>query len=285
MELRDARRASRHLRRAQKLLNPQGLGFGVNPELRKLTEEEFTRMETLPKSMCCPVTYCPMVNPVVTVYGHSYERSAIEEYVKMHGTCPQTRKPLNFDGLIPNLNLRQAIEEHCAALGFRPPDIVYLNVTEKAWHEWCAKRVIRPSEHVLEMKLGEIGDTLSMNDLEIGKSCYVETKTYKDQEKVSNSAKGCITFQDLQYFQNDESFKIVVWGIGLGGHEDTQLFDFTYILPGSWYSAEGYPLGWNLTYKLAPYIYGFQFRCSQEQLDQQRAEQSKRRSHLRYHPY
>ena len=34
--------------------------------------------------------------------GNTYERAAIEKWVRRHGTCPLTRKPLTLDQLKPN---------------------------------------------------------------------------------------------------------------------------------------------------------------------------------------
>ena len=33
----------------------------------------------------CPITYCKMIDPVVASDGHSYERTAITEYVESEG--------------------------------------------------------------------------------------------------------------------------------------------------------------------------------------------------------
>ncbi|KDO32115.1 hypothetical protein SPRG_03333 [Saprolegnia parasitica CBS 223.65] len=67
-------------------------------------------------SFICPITHDVMVDPVVTVDGHSYERSAIAECQSrgMPGrpvTSPKTNLPLRSLQLIPNLAPKRSIEE------------------------------------------------------------------------------------------------------------------------------------------------------------------------------
>jgi STIP1 family protein 1 len=51
-----------------------------------------------------------MRDPVVTPSGHSYERAALEHYLRhVKAEDPQSRRPLSADMLAPNLALREAI--------------------------------------------------------------------------------------------------------------------------------------------------------------------------------
>ena len=61
---------------------------------------------------CCIVAdgSC-MIDPVMTVDGHSYERSAIEEWFKKKATSPKTGIPLDSKALLPNLILLSQINE------------------------------------------------------------------------------------------------------------------------------------------------------------------------------
>ncbi|KDO32113.1 hypothetical protein SPRG_03331 [Saprolegnia parasitica CBS 223.65] len=71
-------------------------------------------------SFVCPITQDVMVDPVVTVDGHSYERSAIAEWIRTSRetapggqvTSPATNLPLRSLQLIPNLALKRSIEEY-----------------------------------------------------------------------------------------------------------------------------------------------------------------------------
>ena len=55
-----------------------------------------------PSPLLCPITYEIMRDPVVDPDGYSYERSAIELWLRTDQTSPVTRNPLTASMLIPN---------------------------------------------------------------------------------------------------------------------------------------------------------------------------------------
>ena len=57
----------------------------------------------------CPISMQLMRDPVITPNGTSYERSAIEKWIREKGTDPITRNRITLSQLIPNLALRNAI--------------------------------------------------------------------------------------------------------------------------------------------------------------------------------
>eukprot|EP01134_Creolimax_fragrantissima_P007472 CFRG7472T1 len=59
---------------------------------------------------CCPITYDVMTDPVLDPEGNCYERTAIEQWIDVHGTSPITRTPLTKRSLVPNRNLKDLIE-------------------------------------------------------------------------------------------------------------------------------------------------------------------------------
>ena len=59
----------------------------------------------------CSITGELMIYPVIDNDGNTYERSAIEEWIKKDGTSPTTRNPLNKNDLIPNIALSNTIKE------------------------------------------------------------------------------------------------------------------------------------------------------------------------------
>jgi uncharacterized protein YegL len=63
----------------------------------------------------CPITDEIMKDPVIDYEGNSYERNAIEEWLRMNGTSPITRNPLSIAQLVPNRSLRNAIEDELLA--------------------------------------------------------------------------------------------------------------------------------------------------------------------------
>merc|ERR1712224_380146 len=76
--------------------------------------------QSMPNDFYCPITCEIMSDPVVAADGRSYERSAIQQWLNNNvGTVvnsPMTGAPLAHRALIPNYNLRGAIE-HAKAAG------------------------------------------------------------------------------------------------------------------------------------------------------------------------
>ena len=50
----------------------------------------------------CPITLDRFSTPVVDVYGHTYEKDAIERWISTHGTSPINRQPLAHGQIFPN---------------------------------------------------------------------------------------------------------------------------------------------------------------------------------------
>ena len=62
-----------------------------------------------PPEFICPIT-CDIFNdPVIASDGHTYERTAILEWIRQAGTSPLTRAPLQLSKLKPNSSLRITI--------------------------------------------------------------------------------------------------------------------------------------------------------------------------------
>ena len=57
----------------------------------------------------CPITMEIMRDPVICADGHSYERGAIEAWLKRHSTSPTTNAKLDHKRLVPNHALRSII--------------------------------------------------------------------------------------------------------------------------------------------------------------------------------
>lgn len=51
-----------------------------------------------------------MVDPVMDSEGNTYERSAVEDWIRIRGSSPITRNPLQMSDLVPNRALKAAIE-------------------------------------------------------------------------------------------------------------------------------------------------------------------------------
>ncbi len=58
----------------------------------------------------CPITYELMREPVVASDGHTYEKNAIEKWLKSSYTSPRNGEPIEST-LIPNYNLKKLIQD------------------------------------------------------------------------------------------------------------------------------------------------------------------------------
>lgn len=67
---------------------------------------------SFPDAYKCSITHELMNDPVVDNDGNSYERDAIEEWLRNHSTSPITRSPLSISQLRPNRGLQSAIGEY-----------------------------------------------------------------------------------------------------------------------------------------------------------------------------
>lgn len=59
----------------------------------------------------CPITLAQMTDPVIACDGHTYERTAIEDWLKNNDTSPLTSEKLAHLDLIPNYLVRSQILE------------------------------------------------------------------------------------------------------------------------------------------------------------------------------
>ena len=78
----------------------------------ELNPKKSTFDDSFEEPYLCPISKEIMENPVITPYGHSFERKAIVEAINRKGECPITRKKLEIKDLIPNYSLKTAIENY-----------------------------------------------------------------------------------------------------------------------------------------------------------------------------
>ena len=58
----------------------------------------------------CPITYELLREPVVALDGHTYEKSAIEKWLKSNHTSPRSGEIME-DSILPNTNLKKLIHD------------------------------------------------------------------------------------------------------------------------------------------------------------------------------
>ena len=86
-------------------------------EEQKLNEEEINNFvnkiddNVIPESFICPITQNIMIDPVISPYGISYEKYAIENWLSKNNVDPFSQKPLKKEQLVRNFALKNAIRE------------------------------------------------------------------------------------------------------------------------------------------------------------------------------
>jgi hypothetical protein len=66
-------------------------------------------------AILCPISGRVMIDPVITPYGHCFDRRSIEERLAQHPSCPITGSPLRVDQLVPCYALRLMVEQLLAS--------------------------------------------------------------------------------------------------------------------------------------------------------------------------
>ena len=81
------------------------------PPQQQQQQPEQPKPKQPPDAFVCPLTLEPMLDPVVTCDGQTYERKAIEEWFARSATSPLTGQPLPYLGLVPNVALRGLVRD------------------------------------------------------------------------------------------------------------------------------------------------------------------------------
>jgi Mg-chelatase subunit ChlD len=83
-----------------------------------------------PSEFMCPISMDLMADPVIGTDGHTYERTAITEWLSSHGVSPLTRRPMTLADIQPNFALRAALERWKLANEPMPQSIDILALAE-----------------------------------------------------------------------------------------------------------------------------------------------------------
>ena len=69
-------------------------------------------MPSPPDEFLCPITLTLMRDPVIGPDGHSYERTAITQWLQTNPHSPLTRQPMTVKMLQSNISLKKVIENY-----------------------------------------------------------------------------------------------------------------------------------------------------------------------------
>ena len=87
-------------------------GLCEEAALAKAMEESVRLVKPAPPTdLCCPITLELFRDPVDTIHGMTYERSAIEAWLKEHRTDPMTNETLRVTFVWPNDAVRRRVQE------------------------------------------------------------------------------------------------------------------------------------------------------------------------------
>ena len=75
-------------------------------------ENKILNKKNIDNNFICPITLEVMKDPVICSDGHTYERSAIEKWLSTNNCSPMTRQIITNNSLIPNIALRNIIQEY-----------------------------------------------------------------------------------------------------------------------------------------------------------------------------
>jgi hypothetical protein len=70
-----------------------------------------TQYFPLPEAYYCSITFHVMHEPVIDPDGNTYERVAIEKWIRVNGKSPVTRSPLTVDQLYPNHAISDLLDQ------------------------------------------------------------------------------------------------------------------------------------------------------------------------------
>ena len=75
-------------------------------------ENKILNKKNIDNNFICSITLEVMKDPVICSDGHTYERSAIEKWLSTNSYSPITRQIITNNSLIPNIALRNIIQEY-----------------------------------------------------------------------------------------------------------------------------------------------------------------------------
>jgi hypothetical protein len=65
--------------------------------------------DEIPEEFICPITQQVFKDPVMDMYGRTYERNAMLSWLAANGTCPLTRRTMKASDLIPNVMMETRV--------------------------------------------------------------------------------------------------------------------------------------------------------------------------------
>lgn len=87
----------------------------------------------LPDGYYCPITLNLIHEPVIDPEGYSYEKVAIESWIRVNGASPVTRQQISLEDLRPNLTLAELMKEEA---GISKTGEISNTAVHPVWKQW-----------------------------------------------------------------------------------------------------------------------------------------------------
>ncbi len=72
---------------------------------------DYNDISTIPEHLICPLTKKILEDPVITIYGNTFTKEALVNYIQIHRKDPIEDQPIDFLDMMPNLNMKHAVDE------------------------------------------------------------------------------------------------------------------------------------------------------------------------------
>ncbi|UJR20784.1 hypothetical protein I4U23_023897 [Adineta vaga] len=83
----------------------------------------------------CPITLQVFHDPVIATDGHTYERKAITQWIRQHGTSPLTRESLRVEDLYSNIDIQKLTDHHRKSISSSSPSIQTIELSNHSYYQ------------------------------------------------------------------------------------------------------------------------------------------------------
>ena len=116
--------------------------------------------DPLPDAYFCPITFSLIHEPCIDREGNTFERVALENWIRCNGTSPITRTPLSVDDLYPNLAIKELMNQEKE----RSEDTMHPSI--KIWKEESPPERMDPPESNTDLRSHSINATTPVTQSE-----------------------------------------------------------------------------------------------------------------------
>jgi Mg-chelatase subunit ChlD len=175
-----------------------------------------------PSEFMCPISMDLMTDPVIGNDGHTYEKTAITEWLINHSVSPLTRRPMTLQDIQPNFALRGAIERWRLSNEPMPAPVELTTLVDTKTISVTSNKMINPdglSKTVLDIKtthatpmesvLIAVLDVSGSMDTSANNNRQAEGDQFSRLDLVKHSMKTLATLLNAEFTTTQSSLGIV----------------------------------------------------------------------------